>query len=48
MKTTSVSIAEGIKGFSRPIQDTLGKKEEVVVTKRGKPVMEKASYVILE
>lgn len=44
MKTTSVSIAEGKKGFSRLIQDTLRKKEEVVVTKRGKPVAVIISY----
>lgn len=38
MKATSVSIAEGKKGFSRLIQDALSKKEEIIVTKRGKPV----------
>ncbi len=35
---TTVSIAEGKKGFSRLIQDAAEKHEEVVVTKRGKPV----------
>jgi prevent-host-death family protein len=38
MKNTSVSVAEGKKGFSRLIKDALEKKEEIVVTKRGKPV----------
>jgi len=38
MKETFVSIAEGKKGFSRLIQNALNKKEEIVVTKRGKPV----------
>jgi len=38
MKSTTVSVAEGKKGFSRLIQDAFEKKEEIVVTKRGKPV----------
>ena len=38
MKSNIVSVAEGKKGFSRLIQDTLEKKGETVVTKRGKPV----------
>jgi len=38
MKSTTVSVAEGKKGFSRLIQDALDKKVEVVVTRRGKPV----------
>jgi prevent-host-death family protein len=38
MNTTTVSIAEGKKGFSRLIQDTLDKKENIIVTRRGKPV----------
>lgn len=38
MKSTTVSVAEGKKGFSRLIQDALDKKGEIVVTKRGKPV----------
>jgi len=33
-----VSVAEGKKGFSRLIRDAFEKKEEIVVTKRGKPV----------
>ncbi len=38
MKSTVVSVAEGKRGFSRLIQVALEKKEEIVVTKRGKPV----------
>ena len=38
MNTTTVSIAEGKKGFRRLIQDTLDKKENIIVTRRGKPV----------
>jgi prevent-host-death family protein len=38
MKGTSVSVAEGKKGFSRLINDALEKKVEIIVTKRGKPV----------
>jgi prevent-host-death family protein len=38
MKSTTVSIAEGKKGFSRLIHDASVKKEEIIVTKRGKPV----------
>lgn len=38
MKATFVSIAEGKRGFSRLIQDAIEKKEEVVVTRRGRPV----------
>ena len=38
MKSTTVSIAEGKKGFSRLIQNASEKKEEIIVTKRGKPV----------
>lgn len=39
MKSSTVSIAEGKKGFSRLLQDVSEKKEEIVVTKRGKPVV---------
>ncbi len=38
MKATTVSIAEGKKGFSRLIQGALEKKERVIITKRRKPV----------
>ncbi len=39
MKSTIVSVAEGKRGFSRLIQDALEKKGEIIVTKRGKPVV---------
>ena len=39
MKATTVSVAEGKKRFSRLIEDALKKKEEIIVTKRGKPVV---------
>jgi len=38
VKGTTVSVAEGKKEFSRLIRNALEKKEEIVVTKRGKPV----------
>lgn len=38
MKETTVSVAEGKKSFSRLVQDAHNNKEEVIVTKRGKPV----------
>ncbi len=38
MKDTTVSIAEGKKGFSRLIQGAVEKKGRVIVTKRRKPV----------
>jgi prevent-host-death family protein len=38
MKNTTVSVAEGKKSFSRLIQSAHNNKEEVIVTKRGKPV----------
>lgn len=38
MKDTTVSIAEGKKNFSRLVHDAHTKKEETVLTKRGKPV----------
>jgi len=38
MKDTTVSVAEGKKSFSRLIQSAHNNKEEVIVTKRGKPV----------
>lgn len=38
MKSTTISIAEGKKGFSRFIEDASSNKEEIIVTKRGKPV----------
>ncbi len=38
MKGTTVSIAEGKKGFSRLIQGAVDKREKVIITKRQKPV----------
>jgi prevent-host-death family protein len=38
MKAITVSVAEGKKGFSRLIQNAFKNKEEIIVTKRGKPV----------
>lgn len=38
MNSTTVSIAEGKKGFSRLIHDIEEKKEKTIVTRRGKPV----------
>ena len=39
MKGTTVSIAEGKKGFSRLIQGAIDKKEKIIITKRQKPVV---------
>lgn len=44
MKASTVSIAEGKKGFSRLIENTRKKKEDIIVTKRGKPVAVIVSY----
>ena len=44
MKSSTISIAEGKKRFSRLIQDAIEGKEEIVVTKRGKPVAVIAPY----
>jgi prevent-host-death family protein len=38
MKDTTVSIAEGKKGFSRLIREATDKKGKIIVTKRRKPV----------
>jgi prevent-host-death family protein len=38
MNSTTVSIAEGKKGFSRLIHDTEEKRKNTIVTRRGKPV----------
>ncbi len=38
MKEATVSIAEGKKDFSRLIQFSQDKEENIIVTKRGKPV----------
>ncbi len=44
MKSTTITIAEGKKGFSRLVRDASSKKEEIVITKRGKPVAVIVSY----
>ena len=38
MKLSTISIAEGKRDFSRIINDASQNKEEIIVTKRGKPV----------
>jgi prevent-host-death family protein len=38
MNSATVSIAEGKKGFSRLINDAVEKRENTIVTRRGKPV----------
>lgn len=38
MKSTCISVAEGKKNFSRLVQNAHAKKEETIVTRRGKPV----------
>jgi len=44
MKRTIVSVAEGKKNFSRLIHNAFEKKEEVIVTKRGEPVVVIVAY----
>jgi prevent-host-death family protein len=44
MKSLSVTIAEGKKGFSHLVKEASEKKEEIVVTKRGEPVAVLLSY----
>ncbi len=38
MKEPSISVTEGKKSFSRLVENAHKKKEETIVTKRGKPV----------
>jgi len=38
MKTTTVTIAEGKRDFSRLIREAAERNEDIVVTKRGKPM----------
>jgi len=38
MEGSKVTVAEGKKGFSRLINQVLDNNEDIVVTKRGKPV----------
>ncbi|MDI6726567.1 MAG: type II toxin-antitoxin system Phd/YefM family antitoxin [Smithellaceae bacterium] len=39
MQRTTVSIADGKKGFSSVIQKSIDNQEEIIITKRGKPVV---------
>ncbi len=38
MKTITVTVAEGKRDFSRLIKEAAEKSEDIVVTKRGKPM----------
>ncbi|MFQ5441598.1 MAG: type II toxin-antitoxin system Phd/YefM family antitoxin, partial [Thermodesulfobacteriota bacterium] len=38
MKTVTVTIADGKRDFSRLITEAAEKNEDIVVTKRGKPM----------
>jgi len=38
MKTVTVTVAEGKRDFSRLIKEAVEKNEDIVVTKRGKPM----------
>jgi prevent-host-death family protein len=44
MKTITVSVAEGKKEFSRLIREAAERNEDIVVTKRGKPMAVIVSY----
>ena len=44
MERSIVSVAEGKKSFSRLINNAVEKKEEIIVTKRGKPVVVMVPY----
>ncbi|MDH7513146.1 MAG: type II toxin-antitoxin system Phd/YefM family antitoxin [Clostridiales bacterium] len=44
MKSTTASIAEGKRSFSRLIQEANEKKRDIIVTRRGKPVAAIVSY----
>ena len=45
MKTITVSIMEGKKNFTQLIHNAIKNKEDIVVTKRGKPVAVIVPYV---
>jgi antitoxin (DNA-binding transcriptional repressor) of toxin-antitoxin stability system len=38
MKSTTVSVAERKKGFSRQLQEAIEKKERIILTKSKKPM----------
>jgi len=44
MKTITVTIADGKRDFSRLIREAAEKNEDIVVTKRGKPMAVIISY----
>lgn len=44
MKDTSVTVAKGKKHFSQLLKKASEKKEEITITKRGKPVAVLVSY----
>ena len=44
MERSIVTVAEGKKSFSRLINNALEKREEVIVTRRGKPVVVMVPY----
>ena len=44
MERPTVTVVEGKKSFSRLINNALEKKEEVIVTRRGKPVVVMVPY----
>jgi len=44
MKTNTVTIVEGKRDFSRLIKEAAEKNEDIVVTKRGKPMAVIVSY----
>ncbi len=44
MKTTTVTIVEGKRDFSRLIREAAEKNEDIAVTKRGKPMAVIVSY----
>ncbi len=44
MKSTTATVAEGKRGFSRLIREATEKKREIIVTRRGKPVAAIVSY----
>lgn len=45
MKTITVTVAEGKKDFSKLIKEASEGNEDVVITKRGKPMAVIVSYV---
>jgi prevent-host-death family protein len=44
MKTITVTVAEGKRDFSRLIKEAVEKSEDIVITKRGKPMAVIVSY----